>query len=181
QLAGCRAKALVLLELLHELAARVFGLLRLALGWWQQQARLDLHERRRHHQILARQVEVQLLEEAKVGEILVCDQRDRNVVNVDLVLLDQVQQEIERPFEDVELKARIHTSPTASRTSRIVSLATACARRLPSSSTSVTSDGLVSISRRRSWIGFRSSSTWRIMIFLHSRHPMEALLQPLST
>src|SRR5262245_12509747 len=100
-----------------------------------------------------------MLEETEVGEILIGDQCDRNVVDVDLVLLDQVQQEIERSFEDVELKTRIHTSPTASRTSRIVSLATACARRLPSSITSVTSDRLASISWRRAWIGFKSSST----------------------
>src|SRR4029077_3753855 len=136
-----------------------------------------------HHQVLAGEVEIELLEELQVAEILVGDRRDRDVVDVDLALLDQVQQQVERTFEDLELEAWIHASPrpTASRTSFIVAPGTARARRFPSAITSWTSAGLASISRRRCWIGFRSSITCRIMIFLHSRQPIAAVVQPRCT
>src|SRR6185295_11651889 len=57
------------------------------------------NERRGHHDVLARHVQVELLEQRDRVEILRGDQRDRNVVNVELVLPDEVKQEIQRALE----------------------------------------------------------------------------------
>ena len=61
----------------------------------------------------------------EVLEVLLGDERDRDVEDVELVLLDQVQQQIERTLEDVELdlvagrgvasSASIPMQPTAER------------------------------------------------------------------
>ena len=69
----------------------------------QQRLRLDVDERRRHHQELAGDVEVQLLHQLDRVEVLRGDQRDRDVVDVDLVPPDEVQQQIERAFEVLEV------------------------------------------------------------------------------
>src|SRR6185295_11355928 len=73
------------------------------LGAWQQHLRLDVNQRRRHQQEVARDVEVELLHQVDGGKVLRGDQRDRNVVDVQLVFPDEVKQEIERPLEDREL------------------------------------------------------------------------------
>jgi hypothetical protein len=62
-------------------------------------SRLDVNQRGGHHEELPDDVEVQLLHQIQVIEVLLRDERDRNVVDVDLVLLDEVQQQIERTFE----------------------------------------------------------------------------------
>jgi len=49
-----------------------------------------------------RQLEVHVLEEIEIGEILAGDLRDRDVVDVEVVLLDEEKKEVERPLEDVE-------------------------------------------------------------------------------
>ena len=69
---------------------------------WQQHLRLDVDERRRHHQELARDVEVELLHQLNRLEVLRRDQRNRNVVDVDLVLLDQMKEEVNRTLEVLE-------------------------------------------------------------------------------
>ena len=58
-----------------------------------------MNQRRRHHQELARDVEVELLHQRDRVEILRVIERDRDVVDADLVLLDEVQQQIERALE----------------------------------------------------------------------------------
>jgi hypothetical protein len=59
-------------------------------------------ERRRHDEELPRHVEVHLLHQIDVVQILFRDERDRDVVDVQLVLLDEVNEQIERPLEVVE-------------------------------------------------------------------------------
>ena len=68
----------------------------------QEHARLDVDERRRHDEELPRHVEVHLLHQVDVVEILPGDERDRNVVDIELALLDEMQEQIERPFEIIE-------------------------------------------------------------------------------
>jgi segregation and condensation protein A len=65
----------------------------------QQRSRFDVDQRRRHHQELSGDVEVQLLHQIDVLDVLRGDKRDGNVVDVDLVLLDQMQQQVERTLE----------------------------------------------------------------------------------
>src|SRR6185369_12418812 len=100
--------------------------------------------------------------------------------DLDLALLDEVQQEIERPLEKIELDAagcaHVGPSPMALRTSPIVASAISRARRLPASSTARASSA-VSFARR-SRIAPSSASTCLIITFLHSRQPIDAVLQP---
>ena len=97
---------LVLEQPPHQRVARILFLALDAggrLGARQQHLRLDVDERRGHHQEFARDVEVQLLHQLDRVEVLLRDERDRDVVDVDLVLPDEVQQQVERPLEVVEL------------------------------------------------------------------------------
>ena len=69
----------------------------------KQAAAFQINQVRRHHDKLARDVDVQFLERLEIFEVLASDALDRDFVNVDLVALDQVKQEIERPFKNLEL------------------------------------------------------------------------------
>ena len=97
-----RLVLLVLEQAAHQRLARIllgFGVLLRRVGTRQQRARLDVNQRRRHHQELPGHVEVQLLHQIDVAEVLLGDERDRDVVDVHLVLANEVQQEIERTLE----------------------------------------------------------------------------------
>jgi len=88
-------------EALHQLLARIRD--RLAVGvdlTWQQHARLQVDEQRRLVDVFAGDVEVELLHQRQVLVELVADARHRDVGDLHLVDLDQVQQEVERPLED---------------------------------------------------------------------------------
>ena len=58
-----------------------------------------MDQRRGHHQELPRHVQVHLLHQVDVLDVLRRDERDGNVVDAQLVPLDQVQQQVERPLE----------------------------------------------------------------------------------
>ena len=58
-----------------------------------------MNQRRSHHKIIAGNIEVELLHQFDRVEILLRDEGDRDVMDAQLVLLDEVQQEIERPLE----------------------------------------------------------------------------------
>ena len=102
---GGRLELLVLEQPPHERVARIF-LLALdsgrGLGPRQQRPRLDVDERRRHHEEFTRHVQIELVHQAQRLQILGRDERDRDVVDADLVLLDEVQQQIERALEVLE-------------------------------------------------------------------------------
>ena len=68
----------------------------------QQHPRLDVDERGGHHKELACDVQVQLLHQMERIQVLLCDERDGNVVDVHLVLPDEVKQQIERAVEVLE-------------------------------------------------------------------------------
>jgi hypothetical protein len=65
--------------------------------------RLDAHQQRRHLQELARPVQAQRLRTFDRLKELLRDLRDRDVENVDVLLADQMQQQIERTLEPVQL------------------------------------------------------------------------------
>ena len=65
----------------------------------EQHLRLDVRERRRHHEVLARDVEVHQLHHGQVFEVLLRHEADGDLQDVQLVLLAEVQEQIERPFE----------------------------------------------------------------------------------
>ena len=71
----------------------------------QQCLRLHVRQGRSHHQVLTGNVDVQRLHQIQVRQVLLGDEADRNVEDVELVLANQMQQQIERTLEDVELDA----------------------------------------------------------------------------
>jgi hypothetical protein len=92
----------------HERIARVSLLFhaRQRFRTWQEHFRLDVNQSRRHHQEFARDVEIQLLHHVNCLQVLRSNQRDGNVVDIDVVLFDEVQQQIERPLEVIELDGK---------------------------------------------------------------------------
>jgi hypothetical protein len=65
----------------------------------QQHPGFDLEQRRRHDEKLTGHAQIQLLHGLDIDQILLRDHGDGNVVDIDLVLLDQVNEQIERPLE----------------------------------------------------------------------------------
>ena len=93
----------VLEELLDQFAARVgLGILVDVRIGRQQHPALDLHQRRGHDQEVAGELDVELVETLEMLEELVGDRRDGDVENVHLVLLDEVEEQVERAVEGVE-------------------------------------------------------------------------------
>src|SRR2546422_8230412 len=137
------AEALILDQLLHQLGPRVLlGLFVLA-RQRQQHAALDVGEGRRHDEVLARAVEVQLGQLLEHRQVLVGDGGDGDVGDLHLVLLDEVEEQVERALEDGEPHGagRVHR-PTALRTCAMVTAATARAVALPASSAARASAGV---------------------------------------
>jgi len=62
-----------------------------------------VNQRRGHDEKLAGHVQIQLLHQRDVGEVLLGDERDRDVVDVHLIFLDEMNQQVERPFKAREL------------------------------------------------------------------------------
>ena len=69
----------------------------------QEGAALDVHEVRGHHDELRGEIDVENLEGLDVCEVLLGNPFDRDVLDIDFVLLDEVEEEIEGAFEDFEL------------------------------------------------------------------------------
>ena len=94
---------LVLEQPADELLARVGPLLAVRrigrLVARKQHARLDVRQRRRHQEVLAGEVQVERARRLHVLDVLPGDEGDGNVQDVQLVLLDEREQEIERPLE----------------------------------------------------------------------------------
>src|SRR5258708_2493934 len=65
----------------------------------QEHARLQLDQLRSHNQKIASHGQIEFLHHIQIAKILVSDSRDRNVVDVHLLLANQVKQQIKRTFE----------------------------------------------------------------------------------
>ncbi len=68
----------------------------------QEGAALDEHEVSRHHDEFPGQLDVEPFKGLHPGQILLGDPVDRDVLDIDLVLLDQEEQQIQRPVKDVK-------------------------------------------------------------------------------
>jgi hypothetical protein len=73
----------------------------------QEQAALDLHQRRRHDEKLAGHIEIELLHRVQHLDILLHHRLDRNVVDIELILSDQEKKQIERALENGQFDAGI--------------------------------------------------------------------------
>ena len=70
---------------------------------WQEAAAFQVNKVGRHHDKFAGQLDVQLFERLEILQVLTGDAFERDIVNVDLILFDEIKKEIERPFENLEL------------------------------------------------------------------------------
>ncbi len=85
---GGGLEALVIEQALHQRVARVDlfpALVRHFFGPRQQLAALDVDERRGGDQELAGEIQIELLHQAEVRQVLLGDERDRDVVDVHLM------------------------------------------------------------------------------------------------
>ena len=61
----------------------------------QQAAAFQINEVCRHHDEFAGKFNIQLFERLKIFEVLASDALERNIVDIDFVLFDQIKQKIE--------------------------------------------------------------------------------------
>src|SRR5690606_20966559 len=95
---------LVLEELAHEIEPRVVELLLVLLEDLprQEELRLDLHETRGHDEELAARVRIDVLEDLEIELILLDEPGDRDIEDIDLLFLDEIEEEIERACVGLE-------------------------------------------------------------------------------
>ena len=111
----------------------------------QQHLGLDVQQGGGHDEVFAGNVQVEALHQLQRGQVLLGDGGDGYVDDVELVLLDQVEQQVQRAFVDLELDVNRHDySVNADRTSLMVAAACSPATRLPSVMTSRISSGRLS-------------------------------------
>ena len=93
----------------HERLARIlFRIFLRGIDAREQHPRLDVNERGRHHQKLAGDVEVHLGHQLEIVEVLPRHEDDGDVVDAQLVLLDEVQQQVERALEVLKADGIVH-------------------------------------------------------------------------
>ena len=92
--------ALVLEQPAYEFGTRVLGVFSaVGLAHGQQHARLDLDQQRGHQQIFGRQLEILGANLIDVRQILQRQRRHRDIEHVEMLLANQIEQQVERPFE----------------------------------------------------------------------------------
>src|SRR5581483_9900578 len=72
----------------------------------EHRERLDQQQRGSHHQVLARDVEVQRLQHFQVFQVLLRNDAGGDVRGGKLGALDEMQQQVQRTFVDRQAKAR---------------------------------------------------------------------------
>ena len=92
----------------------------------QHRERLDQQQRRRHHEVLAGDVEVQLIEQLEPREVLLGDNAGRYFVRVELGALEQMQQQVERALVNREPEADAAVGPEVGRRAGFVFVAHSC-------------------------------------------------------
>ena len=105
--AGRVAELLVLQQAADKLLPRVFQLPLHLVAPRQHLLRLDLDQQAGHRQEVAHGVDVQLLQHRQILEILVGDRRDGNIGDLHLVLPHQVEQQVQRTAEHVQVNAKV--------------------------------------------------------------------------
>ena len=69
----------------------------------QEHAAFDHHERGGHHEKLAGDLKVELAHQVNVGDELRGEFGEVDLVNVHLLLFDEIKEQVERAFKDLEL------------------------------------------------------------------------------
>ena len=65
----------------------------------KQHLGFNLEQGGRHHEKFPRDSQIQVFHRLDIGEVLLGNEMDGNVVNIDLALLDKMEQEIKGPFK----------------------------------------------------------------------------------
>ena len=78
-------------------------------GLGQQQARFQIGEPGRHHEVVGGELEAQLARLLDEDEVLLGQRQDRDAVEVDLLPPRKLEQEVERALEavDVDMQGRL--------------------------------------------------------------------------
>ncbi len=100
------AEMFVLEQSPHELGARIFQFTRFVQATWQQHLRFYAHERGCHFQKFTGQVQTEVLNLANRQQKLLGDLCNRNIENIDILLANQMQQQIERTLETIQLNKK---------------------------------------------------------------------------
>jgi hypothetical protein len=90
----------------------------------QQPRRLELQQRRRDDQEPGRGLQVEVVASRDRCDVLLGDRGQGHVVDIHPLLRDQVQEEVDRPLEDVELHLVRHGLPCFSSISGFVDMST---------------------------------------------------------
>ncbi len=106
--AGRVAILLVFQQPPHKLLPRVVQFFLHLVGPRQHLLRLDLDQHACHGEELAHLAHIQLRQDLQVLQILVGDQHDGDIDDFHLVLADQVEKQVQRAAEDVEIDVKIH-------------------------------------------------------------------------
>src|SRR5262245_53402801 len=97
---GSRLELLIFEKAADQLRARVFRFFADRVGIRRQKhSRFDVNQLGRDDEELRRDIDVQFLHEAYIGEVLLGDLRDGNVIDVELLSPDHVQKQLERTFK----------------------------------------------------------------------------------
>ena len=105
---GRIAILLVFQEPPHKLLPGVFEFLLDLIGPRQHLLRLDLDQEAGHGHEVAHRANVELLQDGQVLQVLVRDQRDGNIDDFHLVLAHQVEEQVQRAAENVQVNVKIH-------------------------------------------------------------------------
>ena len=88
---------------LAQILGHGLGVGQLALGRRQQELRLEVGEPGRHHEIFGRDLQLAGLHAVQIGQELLGQRQDRDLGEIDLVGAGEVQQQVERPLEPVQV------------------------------------------------------------------------------
>ena len=105
---GHRLVQLVLQEFFHQLVPRVKLVALLILFLREQHPALDVEERGRHDHKLTRDVHIRFFHPGDIREVLVGNGHNRNIININFVNINQVQQEVQRALELLQLYRNRH-------------------------------------------------------------------------
>ncbi len=109
----CLAIALIFKQALDQVALELLGFLGIGeLRMRQHRERFDQQQRRRHHQVFARHVEVQLIQQFEPRQILLGDDAGGDFVRIELCPLEQMQQQVERALVNRKPEAHPASAPS---------------------------------------------------------------------
>ena len=70
--------------------------------------RLDAHKCRRHYKKFTHHIHIFRIHLTDIVEILLCDQNNGNIINIHFIFFNQMQQQIQRSFKDLQFNRYSH-------------------------------------------------------------------------